>query len=532
VGTTRPYDIAVVGGGIVGAAAARDAVLRGLRVVLLERGDWASGTTGRAAGLIHSGLRFARDRKFHLALECLREREILHRIVPHLIRPLPVIVPAYRGGSLTLRRIRWGFRFYDWLSMGSGDPVCQILSEREALRRAPVLAGKGLLGAGLFYDFHCPLPSRLVLEHVLSAREQGADCRNYHEVERIRTVQGSFRLEVREVQTGRRHVLEARAVINAAGAWADELGRRAGPGWVARIRILQGAHLWIDADLDTALWCESFPPCFAVPRDGHVVAGWHLRDLSDPSEAVHPDVDGLREWVGLARARMPGLARDRSQLLLAEAGAWAVPRGQQDRAGDLPCRFEVIPSGGPPGFVTLAGGNLTLFRRLAEYGVDAACRHLGAAIPGTTDRTPLVGGGFGDQVVYRENLVECMESLPHIPREVVDHLVSLYGRKACDVIELGLGREELRERLGPGCDDRKAQVVYAVHQEGAQHLDDVLLRRLGTGLRPDRGLGVAEAASRLMARELGWDEPRRRQEQERFEELVWSQIRTAQEVWG
>ncbi len=524
------YDLAVVGGGIVGAAAARDAALRGLRVLLLERGDWASGTTGIAAGLVHSGFRFARDRKFHLALQCLREWETLHRLAPHLVQPLAVLIPVYRGGRLSLRRIRWGFRFYDWLSFGSGGPPRQILSAREAVRRAPALSEEGLLGAGLFYDFRCLFPARLVLEHVRSAQEEGADCRNYHEVTSIRRVAEGFELEVEDRESAGRSCVRARAVVNAAGPWIDEVGRRLTPDWPGRVRLLRGTHVWVDADLDVAVWHEGYPPCFGIPRAQHVLAGWDLAEISAPDEGVRPRAGDLVAWLGEARRRIPGLVPDPSRLLLAETGAWAVPRKDGRPSGDLPCEYEAVEEGGISGFVTLAGGNLTLFRRLAENGVDAVCKRLGVNRPGTTDRTPLAGGGFRDQVIFRENLVECTENLPRIPRPVVDHLVGLYGRKACEVLELGLSDEELRERVGPDAQDHLAQVVYAVRAEQARHLDDVLLRRLSTTIRPDRGLGVAEAVSRVMARELGWEEPRRREELERFRAQIGAQMDAVREA--
>ncbi|GAB4254735.1 glycerol-3-phosphate dehydrogenase/oxidase [Deferrisoma sp.] len=525
------YDVAVVGGGIVGAAAARDAALRGLRVLLLERGDWASGTTGIAAGLVHSGFRFARDRKFHLALQCLREWETLHRSAPHLVRPMAVLIPVYRGGGLSLRRIRWGFRFYEWLSLGSGGPPRQILSAREAVRRAPALSEEGLLGAGLFYDFRCLFPSRLVLEHVRSAQEEGADCHNYHEVTRLRRVAEGFEIEARDRESGAARTFRARTVINAAGPWIDEVGQRLTPDWPGRVRLLRGTQVWVDADLDVALWHEGYPPCFGIPRGDHVLVGWDLAEISAPSNGLAPRPGELAGWLTEARRRIPGLFPHPSRLLLAETGAWAVPRRDGTRAGDLPCEYEAVEEGGMGGHITLAGGNLTLFRRLAEDGVDAVCRRLGVNRPGTTDRTPLAGGGFRDQVVFRENLVECTENLPRIPRAVVDHLVGLYGRKACEVLELGLSSEDLRERLGPDAKDHKAQVVYAVRAEHARHLDDVLLRRLSTGLRPDRGLGVAEAVAQVMARELGWDEPRRQEELDRFRAQIRAQMEAAREAF-
>ncbi len=524
----------VVGGGIVGAGAARDAALRGLSCLLLERGDWASGTTGRAAGVMHGGLRFARQRKLHLALECTRERDILLQMAPHLIQPLPVVLPFWDKGRVGLWRVRMGFRLFDLLSMGRGTPHHDLLGPRDALRRVPALRADGLSGAGLFYDSQVLLPHRLVMEHVLSAREYGAACLNYHELTAVRKTDRGFELEVRNHLSGETVGFETRSLLNAAGAWADEVGERVRPGWRPRVRNLKGCQVWIDTDLEAAVWAEvdpAEPPLLVLPRDGPAVAGWVQSPWDGDPAGVRPEPSDVERLAGRIREVLPGALARRGALLRAEAGVWAVPRSREPGTlASLPCVRGVEEDLATPGFFTLLGGNLTLFRRLAEEGVDAACRHLGHKVPSSTDRVPLFGGGFRDRVIFRENLVECTERIPNLPRPVVDHLVGLYGRKCCEVIELGIEREEWRDKVAPGCPDYRVQVIYAVRREDARHLDDVLLRRLRVSLGPDRGLGAAEPVARLMAGELGWDEATVRAEVERFREIVEREMAPVREV--
>ncbi len=521
------YDVAVIGGGVVGAAAARDAALRGLSCVLLERGDWASGASGKAAGLVHGGLRFARARKFQAALECQKERDVLLHLAPHLVRPVPVLLPVFQGKTPGLWRLRAGFALFDLLSYGRGTPHRAVLNQRDALRRASVLQEEGLCGAGLFYDSQILFPPRLVLELVLSAREHGATCRNYHEVLRIRPHPGGFELEVKDCEAGRTETVQARTVINAAGPWVDEVGRRFRPDWAPVARTFRACQVWIDADLDTAIWVDSSPPLLSLPRNGHVVVGWAL----SPGSGAGPSREEIRDLFRRVARYLPGLALSEGSVILMEAGTWSVPRAAGNRDAEwVPCARSAVGDRKAPGFVTLVGANLSLFRRLAEEGVDAVCRTLGHPVEGSADRVPLFGGGFRDPVIFRENLVECTRRMDHFPRPVIDHLVGLYGRKCCDVMELGMDDPWLLETLGPGAADYRAQVAYAVRREDARHLDDVILRRLRAGLRPDRGMELAEAVADIMARELGWDEGTRRDELDRFQALMHTQMSSAREA--
>ncbi len=521
------YDVAVIGGGVVGAAAARDAALRGLSCVLLERGDWASGASGKAVGLVHGGLRFARARKFQAALECQKERDVLLHLAPHLVRPVPVVLPVFQGETPGLWRLRAGFALFDLLSHGRGTPHKAILNPGEALRRAPVLREGGLCGAGLFYDSQILFPFRLVLDLMLSAREHGATCRNYHEVLRIRPRNGGFELEVRDGEAGRTQTLNARTVINAAGPWVDEVGRRFRADWNPVARTFHACQVWIDADLDTAVWVDADPPLLSLPRNGQVVVGWVL----SPGAGDDPRTEEVRALVRRAARYVPGLAPLEGSVILAEAGTWAMPRSATERdARWIPCARSAVGDRRAPGFVSLVGANLSLFRRLAEEGVDAVSRVLGHPVEGSADRVPLFGGGFRDPVIFRENLVECTQRMDRFPRSVIDHLVALYGRKCCDVMELGMDDPDLLETLGPGASDYRAQVAYAVRREDARHLDDVMFRRLRAGLRPDRGVELAGAVADIMARELGWEEARRREELDRFHSLVHAQMAAAREA--
>ncbi|MHB8765865.1 MAG: glycerol-3-phosphate dehydrogenase/oxidase, partial [Deferrisomatales bacterium] len=302
--TQHQFDLAVIGGGITGAGVARDAALRGLSCLLLEKGDFAAGTTAKTTRLVHGGLRYLEHGELHLVGESLRERDTLLRNAPHLIHPMAILLPVYAGDPRPLWKIRAGLWVYDLLSLGKGTPHYGVLRPRTALRKAPFLSPQGLAGAGLFYDYQSPLPERLVFENVFSAREYGAYCLNYHEVTRLEDTPDGFSLHVTDRLDGSAHRYHARVVANAAGPWADLLGARYRPGLAPKVRPTKGAHIAVDLDLDHAIFTSSPRDgrmFFAVPLEGLTLVGttdtpWH----GDPDDAecepadVEYLLDGLR----------------------------------------------------------------------------------------------------------------------------------------------------------------------------------------------------------------------------------------------
>src|SRR5581483_3423335 len=219
-----PVDAIVVGGGMAGAGVARELALRGLSCVLLEQGDFASGTTSRSSKLIHGGLRYLELLDFGLVRESLRERETLARLAPHLDRPLPFLVPVYRGGTRSLVKVRIGIRLYDWLTPGKRTPRYRTLRPAEALALEPTLRPEDLLGAGYYFDDLLLSPERLCLENVLAARRAGALAVNYARVEDLRPARGGgWEVHARDLVDGTVTPLVGRVLVNAAGPWVDRI---------------------------------------------------------------------------------------------------------------------------------------------------------------------------------------------------------------------------------------------------------------------------------------------------------------------
>ena len=518
------HDLAVIGGGVTGAGIARDAALRGLSCILLEQGDFASGTSGKTTRLVHGGLRYLENGDLPLVIESLRERELLLHQAPHLIHPIPILLPLYQGESRKKWQLRLGLRLYDLLSLGKGTPHYGTLEPREALRKAPHLESAGLAAAGLFYDYQIPLPERLVLENIFSAQDHGATCCNYREVVGITRSTDRFELRIQDRLDGSSHQVFARVVVNATGPWADRVGALHLPELPPKLCPTKGTHLVVASDTDHAVFCGTTPDqrlFFTLPLAGMTLVGttetpWN----GDPGTAAAGADDVEYLLSGLGRL-FPSRQFAPADVLWTYSGVRPLALQRGSKNPSALSRHHVLHRDGSDGrFLTIVGGKFTTFRRMAEDTVDAASQLLGRRLPSSTKNTPLAGGGFGDPVLFREHLCESTGRLPDLPREDVEHLVSLYGRRCCQVIELEIERSALRGPLAPGYRDRRAQVVYAVRQESARTLADVVLRRLHMGLSPDRGASGAAAVSQLMAAELGWDENIRRENLEEFRHQI------------
>src|SRR2546422_11126352 len=217
------YDVVIVGGGMAGAGVARDLALRGVSVALVEKGDFASATTSQSSKLIHGGLRYLELFDFGLVRESLRERETLRRLAPHLVRPLPFLVPIYRESSRSLIKVRIGLKLYDWLAPGRNRERYRVLPAVDALSLEPAIRARDLRGAGYYFDDLLLVPERLCLENVLSAGRHGARAFNYCEVEEIATGAETSTVRVRDLLSDRVHTVHASVIVNAAGPWVDRI---------------------------------------------------------------------------------------------------------------------------------------------------------------------------------------------------------------------------------------------------------------------------------------------------------------------
>ncbi len=522
----QAFDVAVIGGGMAGAGIARDAAMRGLSTVLLERRDFAYGTTSKSSKLIHGGLRYLELFDFALVRESLVERSRLERLAPHLVRPLPFLVPVYRGAKRGMILVRIGLRLYDLLTPGKTTGRYRGISAEEALALEPTLSGKGLEGAGYYFDDLLLFPERLCLENVLSARRAGAAVANYAEVEAMRRDAAGWTLEVRDALTGEGRRLAARVVVNASGPWVDRVRKVAGASEAGDrvLRLTKGIHVAVPRLTDRAIYLESEKDgrmFFVIPWREFSWVGTTDTDYTgdlDRIVATRQEVDYL--LASLERA-LPG----RGVTADSVSYAWAGVRPLTFEAGrreSAVSREHRIVSEADGSLLSVTGTKLTTYRSLAEEAAGRVARILGRPSRSRTARVALDGADTeGHAVEARLWLDVSAESArTGLPTRTLERLVETYGRRAAAVLDLAAAEPGLAAPLCPSSPEIAAQVVVACRDEMARTLTDVMLRRTAVGQGACLGRDCAPRVARLMAGLLGWDERRIAREVEAYAAVV------------
>lgn len=509
-GEDRPFDVVVVGGGITGAAVVRDAALRGLSAALYEKGDFASGTTSKTSRLIHGGLRYLEGFHVGLVSESLRERDWLAARLPHLLRPVPILIPVYRGDRRGMTLIGIGMRLYDLLARRKTTPRYGTVSAAEAARRVPGLRTEGLAGGAVFYDYQVLVPERLVVENLLSAAAPGRGCpgavvRNHAAVAEIAwrdaagaPGEGPCVLRVRDGRTGRLETVSCGAVINATGPWADRTRRLAGLDG-ALLYPTKGAHLVLPGAIDHALFVAAADDrmFFILPFDGRLLVGTTDTAFADDPDGVCATPEDVAYLLSGARRVLPDSPLLREAPLYTYAGVRPLLQGKGPTESHLPRKHGVFREGPGGRFVTVAGGKMTTFRQMAADAVDAACDALGRKRACVSADAPFPGEiGGGEEGT--EAFVRDLAAARRAPAALCRHLVSLYGRRAGRVLEIAGGGPELARPLSPGSLDIAAQAVLAAREEWAASPEDAIVRRMHLGITADRGASALPAVARLL----------------------------------
>jgi glycerol-3-phosphate dehydrogenase len=512
------FDVAVVGGGINGAGIARDASLRGMRVAVLEQGDFASGTSSRSSKLIHGGLRYLEQGHVRLVREASREREQLRRMAPHLVRPMRFVFPLYRDTWMRPWMLKIGLLGYDVLAGVRGETRHRMLRVADVARLEPGLRQAGLRGAGEYWDCWTN-DARLVLETMLSAAQAGAVALSYAEVVGFER-DGGGRLagvRVRDRVGGGEVVVRARAVVNAAGPWIDRVTALDAPSVPARLRLTKGVHVV----LPRARIRHEAAIVLRAVEDGRVmfVIPWGAHSLVGTTDTDHeggPDVSPTVEARDVAylldtvNHYFPSAALTPGEVVSAFAGLRpliAPQPGSGAAPSDVSREEEIYDS--PSGLVTIGGGKLTTYRLIAAKVVDRVVANLRAAGharrfgPSTTAAAPFPGGDVPPESVAAD--LAARNGHP-VSAGTLRHLADRYGRRADDVLAVVARDATLGAPILPALPDPRAEVVSAVEHEWAMTLEDVLRRRTQVALfDPLQGGAVAGDVAGLMAPTLGWD---------------------------
>jgi glycerol-3-phosphate dehydrogenase len=509
------YDVVILGGGMAGAGAARDLALRGLAVALVDKGDFASATTARSSKLIHGGLRYLELFDFGLVRESLAERERLGRLAPHLVRPLPFLVPIYRDSSRGLIKVRIGLTLYDWLTPGRTRERYRVLKAVDALSLEPGIRSEDLRGAGYYFDDLLLYPERLCLENVLSACRHGARAFNYAQVEEVRRDPGGVPdgVRVRDLLTGAVATLGARVIVNATGPWVDELRARAGVSERGAhiLRRTKGIHCLLPRLTERAIYHSTSDDrmIFVIPWRDFSLVGTTDTDFDGDLDRVHATRAEVDYLLGEVRHAVPDPRAVPGEVIYTYAGVRPLSFEEGRRASDVSRAHKVVEEAGGR-FLSITGTKLTCFRSLAEELGDRVSRVLGKAAPSGTARLSLDGT---DEDVGRVEAHTWLDvsgdvATSGLPRETLETLVTLYGRNYRRVMELAGKVPGGAEPLCPSNPDVVAQLHHAVHEELTVSLQDFLLRRTGIGTSRCQGGDCAEAIALRLAPLLGWS-PRR-----------------------
>ena len=515
------FDVVIIGAGINGAGIARDAALRGLKVILLDKDDIASGTSSYSTRLIHGGLRYLEHGEFGLVRESLREREVLLRIAPHLVRPLPILIPIYSGMTRGRGKIRAGMMAYDLLSLGKSLPRHSALSAMETKRRIPLLSDDGLLGSVIYYDAQVEFAERLVLENVLSALQNGATVITHARVEDFVTADNHVLSARYQVQSGATHTVNARFFVNAGGPWIDRVLEHTNSSTKERlVGGTKGSHIVVapfEGSGSVAIYVEAQTdrrPLFIIPWNNNYLIGTtdsRFEEDPDKARAESWEIDYLlRETNRL----FPSANLRRSDVLYTYSGVRPLPFTTDHHEDRITRKHFVKQHKSLNNLVSIVGGKLTTYRSLAEHCVDLVCKKLQMDCGECkTDELPLPGAR------EFQSLSNEFDKSTQLSSAAKARLLRIYGGRSGDVIDF-CRSEGFSDYLDNEQTILTGEIAFSFEKEFAETLTDCLMRRTMIGLNADMGLGEVEAAARIAAQYTGWNEVRLRGELQRYRSFV------------
>ena len=385
--STDRFDAIVIGAGINGAGIARDAAMRGLKVLLIEKGEAGMGTTVASTRLIHGGLRYLEHFEFGLVRESLREREILLRIAPHLVRPLAITIPIYKQSKRGRLMIRAGMILYDLLSWGKSLPGHRMLTRTETLKQCPALNPDGLVGSALYYDAQVEFPERLVMENVMSARALGTEVLTHTRVTNMAVEDGKVSGVEFVGEDGRKQFAQAAVVINAAGPWIDQVLERVPVKSPKLIGGTKGSHIVMppfSGAPANAIYVESRSdgrPIFIIPWNKlYLIGTTDVRFEGDPDRVrCEPwEIDYLLSETNLA---LPSAQLTRDNILYAYSGVRPLPVTSDKDEQSITRKHFIRQHPQLPNLLSIVGGKLTTYRSLSEQCVDLIFQKLGKESP-------------------------------------------------------------------------------------------------------------------------------------------------------
>ncbi len=484
--TSETFDLVVIGGGITGAGIALDAASRGLKVVLLEKGDFASGTSSKSTKLIHGGLRYLKQFDFWLVKEVGSERAIVHKLAPHLVLPEKMLLPLIEGGSYGKWLTSIGLKVYDILAQVTGEDKRQMLEKKEALKKEPLLPKKLLKGAGFYAEYRTD-DSRLTIENIKTSLQYGARALNYAEVTDFR-YDGQGRVSgvvANDLIGGKTFEVDSRYVISAAGPWVDELRSVNNSKKGKRLHLTKGVHLVFPYEKLPVRQSVYFDVpdgrmIFAIPRGRITYVGTTDTNYDADKDDVRTDLADAIYLISAVNNMFPSIELEMSDIESSWAGLRPLIHEEGKSASELSRKDEIFTS--DSGLISIAGGKLTGYRKMAERVVNRIARKMEedydtAAGECRTDEIPLCGSDFSRFKQVEEYIGEVAGVLEPegFERYQAWYLVTNYGKQTGKILEnyRNLKNGDAAWRL------LKAELLFGLQHEMVQNPMDFLIRRTG-----------------------------------------------------
>lgn len=507
---TSGYDVAIVGAGVNGAGIAWECALRGLRVLLVDKGDFGSGTSSWSSKMIHGGLKYLEKYDVPLVRESLREREWLLQAAPHLVRELRFLLPFYKSNAHSANILRLGMVAYDVLSFDKSVRRFELLSSEKILQREPSLNPDGLTGAAYYSDAQVNYAERMTYEIALAAQGAGATVITHAKAIKIgRTGPRVSSLVIRDELSGKEYTAPARVVVNAAGPWIDEVWTQDDVRLPRMNGGTKGTHLVVDkfpgAPKD-AFYYEAQAdgrPMMVIPwLDRYLIGSTDIRfegdlDMATATEDEYEYILRETNWV------IPQANLTNADVAYSFTGIRPLPYVEGDVA-DITRRHEIRDHGPDiPGLYTLVGGKLTTFRQVGEDFADMFCKQFGIKRKSITHKLPLPGGG-------EPNLGRLRVALQPsgLPQYIIDRLVDMYGTRSLDLVSFITSDPANVELIDEPFGLTVGEVRWAAEVEDAHRLADIMCRRTMIGLENHLGRPMVDKVAAVAAQSLGWDNAR------------------------
>lgn len=502
------FDLLVIGGGINGAGIAHDAALRGLKVLVVERRDLAFGTSSRSSKLIHGGLRYLEHYQFKLVFEGTNERAALRKIAPHLVRPLLFALPVYEGARHPLWVVDVGLWMYDSLSLFKVENRhITLRSPKRMLEREPLLNPEGLTGGIIYYDCITD-DARMTLENAMAAAELGSPVVTHASVVKIENLERRepVKATIRDELTGQLHHVRAKGVVCATGVWTDETRALAEvEGKV--VRPTKGVHLVVPREklpvhhAAALLAPQDDRVFFAIPWNGLTVLGTTDTDYKGDRSAISVDASDVEYLLTAGNHHFPTARLTPDDVISTWAGLRPLIHVEAASESDVPREHKIFKDGR---MITVAGGKLTTYRRMAAEVVDEAADTAGLRCAGSSTGSALLPGARGLSEDFDRAAQEIAEDAS-IPLDCAKRLANVYGSRAKDVVAYCEADTRMKEKVSPDRDVMYAEIAHAVERELSLSIEDVLVRRTSIALTArDQGLGAVERVASIMGARLGW----------------------------